>query len=48
MWRHTHVRRFEFHTIINVDVSPDNIIFGILKQDSRRERTSAVGLHVEN
>jgi hypothetical protein len=34
--------------IIYVDLSPDNIILGILKQDSRKERTSAAGLHVEN
>jgi hypothetical protein len=41
-------RLLDFHTTINVDVSPDNIILGSLEQDSRKERSSSEGLHVEN
>jgi hypothetical protein len=42
------MRRLEVHTIIYVDVRPDNVFLGILKQDSGKERSSAIGLHVEN
>lgn len=42
------MRRLEVQTVIYVDVRPDNVFLGILKQDTRKERSCAIGLHVKN